>query len=74
MAGMKGIDFSRIKIFSVCILQKIKFDFSCKLSPKQTVCLEYQTLFSGKNEKNITSLLSAKFAHSVFKVNVYVKN
>ena len=36
--------------------QKIRFDSSCKLSPKETFFLE-------KIRKNITDLSSAEFAH-----------
>ena len=35
------------------------FDISCKLSPKETVYMKCQNLFSGKNKKNIISVLSA---------------
>ena len=31
--------------------QKIEFDILCKLSPLETICLESQILFSGKNKK-----------------------
>ena len=44
--------------------QKIGFDVSYKLSPKETVDLKCQMLFSGKNKENI-NLSSAKFAHCV---------
>ena len=51
-----------------CLLRlcplKIGFDISCKSCP----CMKCQSLFSGKSNKNITSLLSAEFAHSVVKV------
>ena len=32
------------------------------MSPQETICIKYQILFSGKNEKNIINLLSAEFA------------
>ena len=35
--------------------KKMRFDVSCKLSPKETVCMKCQTLFS---RKNIGKLLS----------------
>ena len=28
-----------------------RFDISCKLSPKETICMKCQNLFSGKNKK-----------------------
>ena len=34
-----------------------------------TICMKYQILFSGKNKKNIMSLLSAELAQRVMKVN-----
>ena len=47
------------------ISQKTRFDISCKLS----ICMKYQILFSGKNKKNITKLLSAELAKRVVNVN-----
>ena len=35
---------------------------------KQTICMKCQSLFSGKNKKNIINLLSAEFAQRVVKV------
>ena len=32
--------------------QKIGFDISCQLSPKETIGMKCQNLFSGKTEKN----------------------
>ena len=49
--------------------QKIGFDFSCKLSPKETVCMKCQSVFSGKNKKNFITLSSAEYAHGVVKAN-----
>ena len=48
--------------------QKKCFDISFKLSPLETICMECQILFSGKNKKNI-NLLSAELALRVVKVN-----
>ena len=44
--------------------QKTGFDISCKLSPSplETICMKCQTLFSGKNKKNIINLASAELA------------
>ena len=36
---------------------------SCKLSPKETICMACQSPFSGKNEENISNLLSAELAN-----------
>ena len=33
--------------------QKTGSDLSCKLSPLETICMQCQNLFSGKNKKNI---------------------
>ena len=43
---------------------------SCKLSPVETICMECQILFSGKNKKNMTNVLSAEVAKSAVNVNV----
>ena len=66
-------------VFSVCVRnilqnvvtyfsQKTGFDISCKLSPLETFCMKCQNLFSGKNKKNITKMLSAELAKKVVKV------
>ena len=34
--------------------KKIGFNISCKLSPHETICMEHQSLFLGKNTKNIS--------------------
>ena len=41
-----------LKYFSY-FSQKIGFDISCKLSPVETICIEFQSLFSGKTKKNV---------------------
>ena len=46
------------------------FDALCKLSPKETICMKCQILFSRKNKKNI-SLSSAESAHSMVSANVH---
>ena len=48
--------------------QKTGYDISCKLSPKETICMKCQILFSEKNKKNIINLSSAKNAQRVVKV------
>ena len=37
----------------------------------ETICMKYQILFSGKNKKNITNLLSAESAQRMVMVNSY---
>ena len=54
-----------VKYFSY-FSQKTGFDISCKLS--ETICMKYQTLFSGKKKKNITNLSSAELAKRVVKI------
>ena len=47
---------------------KIGFDISCKLSPKETICMQCQSLFSEKNKKifhNVVCRLSTNLEHSV---------
>ena len=72
MLSMLGKISSR-QHFEICFFfsQKIGFDISCKLSPKETVCMECQSLFSGKNKKTIINLPS-EFAHRLVNVKYYV--
>ena len=58
---MLGKIFSRqhIEIFFFFFLETV-FDISCKLSPLETICINWQILFSGKNKKEIISLLSTE--------------
>ena len=35
------------------MIRKIGFDISCKLSPKETICMKCQNLFSGKKIRKI---------------------
>ena len=51
--------------------QKTGFDIPCKLSPLETICMECQILFSGKNKKNIINVSFAELAQKVVKVNPY---
>ena len=45
---------NKLTIFvSYFFFQKIGLDFSCKLPVLETVCLKYQSLFSGKNKTQI---------------------
>ena len=41
------------------------------VSNMETICMKYQKLFSEKNKKNITSLLSAELAKRMVKVKYY---
>ena len=72
---MLGKNFSRqyLEIFFFYFSYKIEFDTSCKLSPKETICMKCQILFSRKNKKNITSLSSAESALSVVSVKLREK-
>ena len=51
---------SQYKMLSM-LGKAIGLDISCRLSPQETICMKYQSLFSGKNKKNI-NLSSAEFA------------
>ena len=44
---------NRIRHF-MQIVSKTRFDFLCKLSPMETICINCQILFPGKNKKNIS--------------------
>ena len=48
--------------------KKKRICISCKLSPMETICMECQNLFSGKNNKNIANFSSADLAQWVVKV------
>ena len=52
------------EIFFSYFPQKTGFD----ISPMETICMKYQTMFSGKNKKNIINLSSAEFSYRVVKV------
>ena len=58
-----------LKIFFLFFPENM-FDISCKLSPKETICMKCKILFSGKNKKNIIYLSSAEFAQWMLKVNI----
>ena len=49
--------------------QKIGFDISCKLSPFEMICINYQILFSEKNKKNISDCCLVKVLPRVLRVN-----
>ena len=42
-------------------VENIRFDISCIFSPKGSVCIKCQILFSGKNKKNISRELDLTF-------------
>ena len=60
-----------LKYFSYFFQQNV-FYFSCKLSPQETIFMKCQRLFSGENQKNIISLLSAEFVCRVVKVKLNI--
>ena len=43
---------------------------SCKVSPKETICVIIQSLFPRENKKNIMNLSSSELAQRVVKVKV----
>ena len=56
-----------LKYFFSYFSLKTGFDTPCKFSPKETVCMKCQTMFSGENGKNI-NLSSAESAQGEIKV------
>ena len=46
----------------------LKYDISCKLAPKEIICMKFQSLISGKNKKSIINLSTAESAQRVEKV------
>ena len=63
MLSILGKNFSRrLKNIFFLFSQKTSFDILCKLSPVETICMEYQILFSGKKKKiNKINLSTAEF-------------
>ena len=49
-----------------------EFDISFKLSPEETICMKWQTLFSWKRNKNIWRCRLPELKVSVAKVNIPV--
>ena len=49
--------------------QKIGFDISSKLSPRETICMKCQIPFSGENKKNISKCHLLKFLPSMLSIN-----
>ena len=58
MLSMLSENFSIKHTFS----KKTGNDISCKLSLKESVCMECQTTFSGKNEKSNVNFPSANLS------------
>ena len=56
-----------LKYFSY-FFQQIGFDISCKLSLKETICMNVKAYFLGRNKKNIINLPSGEFAQRAAKV------
>ena len=59
--------FQGIKGYFSYNSQKIGFEISCKLhvSPEKTICMKCQSLFSGKNKRNISKCCLPKNLHSM---------
>ena len=49
--------------------QYIGVHISCKLSALETICMRCQSLFSGKNKRDVINLSSAEFAKTEVKVS-----
>ena len=65
-------DFFFFFFFFFNFSQKTEFDFACKWSPRKTIYMKCQILFSGRSKKIITILSSAELiAQRVEKVNSY---
>ena len=69
MLSMLGKDFSRqhFQTFSN-FLEKKRLDISCNLFQNEKICRKCQSIFFGKNKKNIAKLWSTDFAHSKLSV------
>ena len=49
--------------------QETEFDYSCKLSPMETLCMKFQILFTWKNKKNVSICRLLKILSRVLSVN-----
>ena len=58
-ANRKSKDNKLTIFFLFCL--EIGFDISWKLSPKETICMKCQSLFSGKNKKKYFKISLLKF-------------
>ena len=63
MQARRTCDHKSSPCHYVTVELKVGPDTSCKLSPKEKICM--QILFSGKKKKNIISLSSAEFANNM---------
>ena len=64
----KIFSWRHFEIYFSNFSQQTGFDISCKLSPKETICIKCQILFSGKNKKNFINSSSAENAQRGVKV------
>ena len=66
--------FSRRQIDDIFLIffQKTGFDISCKLSPKETICMKCHILFSEKNKKNISKCRLLKILPRVLSVKAHI--
>ena len=62
-------DEELIMFFSY-FFKKIGFEISCKLTPKESICMKCQSLFSGKYKKNISKSCLQKFLGSILRVKI----
>ena len=72
MLGMLGKKISaddNLKYLFSYFPHNIGFDISCKLSPKETICMKCQSLFSGKIRKIF--ICPAELYHGVVKAFLY---
>ena len=67
--------FSRQQTFDIFLIfsSEIGSDTSCKLSPKETICMKCQILFSRKNKKKISKCCLLKFLPSMQSVKAGLK-
>ena len=60
------------QIFFFIFFKKTGSDTSCKLSPKETISMKCQILFSGKNKKNISKCHLLKILPGMLSVKEYI--
>ena len=58
----------KLMTFFLILCVKIGFDILCKLSPKETICMKCQILFSRKNKKNISKCHLLLFVPSMWSI------
>ena len=68
--SMQGNNVSRrhFEILFLFFFRKIGLGISCKLSPKETICMQCQTLLFGKNKNKVIEFIVCKISAETIEV------